>query len=201
MLAIGIKNSILVLLIILILHFLIKNTLVDRASKLQKSAVKPPSKETFKGNETVKEECNPAPAPPRNSEAEKEELLKYVFGDDNKKEDDNDDLRAFFGGNDVTRDVQGELAKRQPECQAPKKDDNALPLSDTCDPGIMSIKDDAHKPVSADCDLPQKMGVMLLKEYENENAMNGGKLYGGLDGFDGFATHFEDYAACGGAAL
>jgi hypothetical protein len=33
----------------------------------------------------------------------------------------------------------------------------------------------------------------MLGEYEDENAMNGGELYGNLSAYDDMAFSFEDY--------
>jgi hypothetical protein len=199
MLAIGIKNSILVFLIVMILHFLIKNTLMDKVAKVPK--VPKVQQETFKVQSDIKvpektSAC--APAPPKNEEEEKEELLKYVFGDSGSGSNEGaDGLGDFFKGKDVTQDLEGELAKRKPVCDTKKTDDQNLPLSTTCDPGIMSLKPLDNMSVKADCDIKQKVPLMTLKEYDNESTMNGGKLYGGLDGYDHLAGFYEDYA-CGG---
>lgn len=208
MLAIGIKNSILVLLIILILHFLIKNTIFDKNSKnpkkpqakstdieqihitaVPKVEIVPPKVETFKDDAPS---C--APAPPRNTDVEKEELLKFVFGAEAPGTSSEDELGKYFKGDDVTSDVEGELAKRKPTCPVVKKDDMNLPLTTTCDPQIQRLNLLAEKSVKADCNLKQdKKDVMILKEYDDENSMSGGQLYGGLSAFDNLASAFEEY--------
>lgn len=212
MLAIGIKNSILVLLIILILHFLIKNTIFDKNGKAPKKVQQAPTDikkvhiasvptvdimssqpakvqvETFK-NESLSCEASP----PRNTDLEKEELLKFVFGAE-APDTSEDELKKYFKGDDVTSDVEGELAKIKPTCPPVKKDDMNLPLSTTCDPQIQRLNLLEEKSVKGDCNLKQdKKDIMILKEYDDENSMSGGELYGGLSAFDNLASAFEEY--------
>jgi hypothetical protein len=204
MLSTGIKNAILVLLIILILHVLIKNALFESRNRdtkkenftenqkdtkrhiipeivdqkqLDKEDVKP--KEEFT-TEKAKICLSPFPT----QENDEEELLKFVYGDDK-----GDSISQYFKGLDVTKDVKGKIDE--------KIADNSLPVSTTCDPGIQKINfDSSNKRVKADCDLNQSIPLMMLKEYEDESSMNGGELYGNLSAYDNMAMNFENYS-CG----
>ena len=149
MLAIGLKNSILVILILLILHFLLKNFLLEK-SKTQPitSANANSVKEGFK-----------------NTECDKEELIKYVAMEDDIS------LDKYFKPSDKVESTT---------CTADVK------------PAEEENKD---KKIKADCNLNQdKKNVMLLTEYEDEKDMNGGLLPGGLSGFDTFDLNYESYS-------
>ena len=195
MLSLGLKNAILVLLIILILHVLIKNAIADKKIKepFQNTAL---NKADLASLEQNKVQPIKAPACPISSEEKKEikkedddsELLKYVYGDDK----DTTDISQYFKGMDITKDVQKEIDAKL-SCKTLKKDDS-LPLSTTCDPQLQSLQaDENSKKVRFDCDLKQSISNMMLGEYEGENAMNGGELYGNLSAYDGFGLNYEEY--------
>ena len=224
MLSTGIKNAILVLLIILILHFLIKNALfesrkmkkerfsqeqenepsrkhiipeiVDQKQVVQdqkldkkedtKEVVQ--SKELFTESDDKKVCTSPFPV----QENDNDELLKFVYGDDK----DGEGIASYFKGLDVTKDVKGKIDDKI-SCKILKTDDQSLPVSTTCDPGIQKINfDSSNKKVRADCDINQTIPLLLLKEYEDESSMNGGELYGNLSAYDNLAMNFENYS-CG----
>lgn len=169
MFSVGLKNAILVCLLILILHFTIKNIMFDKGSKKEsfKTSEEPPPQCRFYDNNDKKD-----------LETEKKQMLEYVMGDP-------EDLDKYFKGNPVT-----EVAKNQ-QC-APKTDDNTLPLSTTCDPSLTQVNLGESMKVKANCDLPQdKKNVMLLKEYENEKPLNGGELYGGITAYDSLDLYFS----------
>ena len=222
MLAVGIKNVILFLLIILILHFLLKNTLVDRkpvtlsldnlrfaitqnvssnksetesfqapvSSELPKPSDKPAEKLMASPVETVATTASTACAslkvPERNTECEKAELLKYVFGDD--KTYTSDEIDKYFKG------IEVEASAEKSACLPKKADSQSLPLTTTCEPTMLNLtmKAEREMNISKNCDIKQDKPIMVLKEYENENEMNGG-LFGGLNAFDSFASQFEEY--------
>lgn len=210
MLSMGIKNSILVLLIVLILHVLIKNAIVDKKlhskekfvedkNDLKKQENKPDNKQDHKKEvkqeddiETfvapvVEEKKDCKKKPEVTGDDDKAELLKFVYGDDDS------DLSNFFKGMDVTKDVKEDIAKKL-SCPVLKTDDNSLPLSTTCDPQLQKLRmEDMSKKVKYDCNLSQPIGNMLLKEYEDENAMNGGALFGDLSAYDDDALNFSEY--------
>jgi hypothetical protein len=205
MLSLGMKNAILFLLIVLILHVLIKNALIEKG-KLPKTIkemytekVKEPEEikkqDETKAKETKKEDPK-AKDEPKDKENSKEsttenfdtELLKYVY------DDDNTDLAKYFKGMDVTKDITKDIEKKI-ECTVLEElIKNDLPISTTCDPALKTASDANAKRIKADCDLKQTSGFMTLKEYEEENMMNGGSIYGDLKGFDNFDEAFEEYA-------
>lgn len=199
MLSLGIKNAILVLLIILILHVLIKNALIDAESRTTPKKTEPTKviKEPFKAPvSTLDLEANkvaPIKAPecpaPEKKEDDNAELLKYVYGEDA----DQTDISTFFKGLDITRDVEKEINTKL-KCPVLKSDDNTLPLSTTCDPKLQNMATTLAQDVKADCNLEQNLQTMLIKEYNNENAMNGGDLYGNLSAYDMGALNYQEYA-------
>lgn len=207
MFSLGIKNAILVLLIIMILHVLIKNAIVNdetRQRKQKREAFetgaapldKAYEKLIDKSSDTLKpsEPQIPAcPAPEQKGGSEEDELLKYVYGDDK----DTTDIGTFFKGFDVTKDVEKNIEAKL-ACPVLKSDDNSLPLSTTCDPKLQNMSAAlANKDVKADCDLKQPLQTMVLKEYNDESAMNGGALYGSLSAYDDYALSFQEYACVG----
>jgi hypothetical protein len=217
MLSTGIKNAILVLLIILILHVLIKNALFESRNRdtkkenftenqkdtkkhiipeivdqkqLDKEDVKPKEETQKEAFTTEKAKICLAPFPTQ--ENDEAELLKFVYGDDKE----GDSIGQYFKGLDVTKDVKGKIDEKI-ACNILKTNDNSLPVSTTCDPGIQKINlDSSNKRVKADCDLNQSIPLMMLKEYEDESSMNGGELYGNLSAYDNMAMNFENYS-CG----
>lgn len=196
MLSLGLKNAILVLLIILILHVLIKNAIIDQKPVKEKFITGAPVEETKKDYLEANKITTPAPACPKPAVAEKDEdsekeLLKYVYGEDDTKEDGN--LSQYFKGMDITRDVKKDIDAKI-SCTSLKKKNDGLPLSTTCDPQLQTLKTDdtlllkqQKKPEA------QNISNMMLGEYEDENAMNGGELYGNLSAYDDMAFSFEDY--------
>lgn len=205
MFSLGIKNAILVMLIIMILHVLIKNAIADGTQRKQPSQTK---RETFVGASVDKAydqlveksgdlskpnvpspEVPACPAPEKKT-SEEDELLKYVYGDDK----DGSDIASFFKGLDVTKDIDKNIQAKL-ACPVLKSDDNSLPLSTTCDPKLqnMSASLVANKEVKADCDLKQPLQNMVLKEYNDESSMNGGALYGSLSAYDDYALSFQEY--------
>lgn len=197
MLAISIKNSILILLIVLILHFLIKNALMDKqptifAKKPEQriemfsNVPKPVADIKSEPKPLEKKECEVLPE--RNTQDEKNELLKYVFGDDAK--DCDEEINKYFQGIGSS----ASLGDSNGGCILPRTDANSLPLSTTCDPNITTFPRDTKKQ-SEKCVKQEVAQGMMLHEYENENQMSGG-LFGGLNAFDEFASSFSEYAPC-----
>jgi hypothetical protein len=196
MLSLGLKNAILVMLIILILHVLIKNAIIDHKpvkEKFQGSLVGAPvgggsTKDYLEANKIP----TPVPACPKpvekkgNDKDDENELLKYVYGDDKET----GDLSQYFKGMDITKDVKKEIAAKI-SCSAIKND--SLPLSTTCDPQLQSLTSDDVLLLKQKKPESQNISNMMLGEYEDENAMNGGALYGNLSAYDDMAFSFEDY--------
>lgn len=194
-LAIVIKNTILVILIILIGHFMVKNFLLEK--KPLPSYREEPNKELGGALVPIKNELAPSPIVPENEtplakpssdtvstiqgglDKAKEELLKFI-------DDDDDDIEGYFG-NDT------ELGIQPTDNCKPKVQDSMFPLSTTCNPDIQSLPK-TEKPVKGNCNLNQtKKNVMLINEYDDENTMNGGALYGGLSAFDSFDNNYQSF--------
>lgn len=163
MLSIAIKNSLLIILIILILHFMLKNYMLEtRPQRKAQVAVEPkpepfveaqvPSPSELPSSEKRPlESAAPAPVQPVELESmkiEEDELYKFVFNEECKIDD------STF----LPEPATIKLAK-QP-------------------------KDDA-----------MNFDTMILSEYENENTMNGGTLFGSLSGFDSMANDYVPYHA------
>ncbi len=198
-----IKNTILVIMIILIGHFVVKNMLVERGSvaiktipqsgEISKEPVKditvsiPLSKDTqTKPNmNDDKVISKPSSAPVEmvtgGLDKAKEELLKFI--------NDDDELEKFYENEKVQPFVPTDNCKSKEQTQS-------LLLSTTCDPAIQDLKysEPPQMDVTANCNITQdKRNLMILKEYDNENMMNGGSLYGGLSAFDTFDNNYQAY--------
>lgn len=164
MLNIGLKNAILFFLIILILHFLIKNVIIDK---------KPQTTDTKSYFSTEK------------FTEQKKKMLDYISDAEQNELDKAFDQKLI---KECKEDV----------CLPRKSDDNILPLSTTCDTSIQELKPEDPMKLKADCQIAQDYkSFMVIKEYENEKGINGGKLYDGLDAYDGFDDYFESYKCSG----
>jgi hypothetical protein len=156
MLAIGIKNAILFFLIIMIMHFLLKNILFDKQQ---------PQKSYFENFE------------------EKQKMMDYIFKESNS----------------IVKECNNEE-----KCLPIKTDDTVASSKDlptTCDAEVTEKKEE-DMVVKADCQLSQeKKSFMVIKEYENERGMNGGKLFDGLDAYDGYDLYFQTYSSQCGAPV
>lgn len=194
-LAIVIKNTILVILIILIGHFMVKNFLLDKKNRLP-TYKEQPNKGLGGALVPIRNELAPAPIVPENEtpiakpssdpvslvqgglDKAKEELLKFIDGDD--------DIEGYFGNESV-------LGTQPTDNCKPKMQDNVFPLSTTCNPNIQSLPQ-PEMDVKANCNLTQtKKNVMMINEYADESTMNGGALYGGLSAFDSFDNNYQSF--------
>jgi hypothetical protein len=203
-----IKNTILVVLIILIGHFMIQNILVDKKPLFGQQTTYTQGSNNSKNNQSPLLEVN-AEIDGKYSEAKvnqpivgtekpvglpssqivsdvnggldkaKQELLKFV-------DDEDDNMETFFSQQTPTLKLE---AVPSDNCKL-KTQDSMLPLATTCDPLVadlrQSVKNTTNSSVAYD-----KKGLMILKEYENESTMNGGSLYGGLSAFDAFNDSFQ----------
>ena len=191
MLAIGIKNAILIILIILIIHFAMKNLMSNRNSQTKPQQDKLQDKLQDKQPDKLKENFEEpstkcAPNTNTNLESEKENLLKFVFGDNIPK--DGSGLDKFF------KDYSNEIEKcDKPYEQCTKKsDDHSIPLATTCNPNIQELPSDLNDmkkgPV---CNT--KKDLMILNQYDNENQMNGGIIYADINAYDNYDLNFQAY--------
>lgn len=213
--AIVIKNTLLLVLIILIGHFMIKNVLVDKKGVSKSSLPAIPAATPNKTNDLLnnnicveqpKQEMQQntnkqhvignnaevlpeihAPIPSQDAlpkiegglDKAKEELLKFIDDED----EDEGVMEKYFESKNSH--VPSDNCK-------PKEIDNRFPLSTTCDPNLQKLPG-TDKTIKANCNLNQdKRNVMIVKEYENENSMNGGELYGGLHAYDSFDHSFQE---------
>ena len=161
MLGVGLKNAILFVLIILILHFLIRSILLERETKHEKQ-------KTEKYIEHLKVEDNDdneIDIPEKTIQDQKKELYDYVM-------------------NETYVDV--------PPPQPSDKFDPEMPVA--CDARAVL------KPINTP-DLVKKDGrkkdsrnnFLVIHEYEDESALNGGQVLDGLDGFDEYGLSYEEY--------
>lgn len=216
MLSIGLKNSILVILIILIIHFIIKNMILEKrgttapiidAEKTKAGYHPPYSPEKFTNNKSVDGmgggSVNISENPQdmcinktRNDDAllkkyQEDELMRFVaMGDSNESAS----LDNYF--KDISSEVKDKESCLESNVCKFKADNQQLPLSSTCDADIQKLPLVDGKKIRANCDLNQdKKNIMILTEYEAENDMNGGKLFGVLDAFDNYDLNYQPYSS------
>lgn len=200
--ALILKNTILVILIILIGHFMVKNVLLDRSSSSKphtassKVSLDPvlgtliPIKGELAPSPIVPESETPIAKPASDAVAKvqggldkaKEELLRFI-------DDEEDDVEKYFNKDSSLSPTQTDNCKD-------KTPSAMFPLSTTCDPSIQDLSrvDKSVKTASHACLDQDKKNVMLLNEYENESTMNGGQLFGGLSAYDAFDNNFQAYS-------
>ena len=172
MMNVGIKNAILLLLIILILHFLLMNIIADhqQTRSLPNTTSPPlaqPSKEIEKGKESKKEtfECE---------KTKQDDLLAYVMQEE-----------GGFGG------LQADWVDSNDY-----KFDKELPV--VCDTSKLLESDQnlpQMKPKVSSKETTTRGNInnnfLVIQEYENESGLNGGKVFDGLCGFDEYGDSFQ----------
>lgn len=170
MLGTGIKNAILLFLIILILHFLIKNTLLEKRAEQKDDA------RVQKSDEVSLPKASAAPAAPAvaaTAADKKKELFDFVMMED---------------------DASLPIAK-EGFVEPNDKFQNELPVA--C--GAQKIMNDEHPIIAKSKKAKDKTShgdYLVIHEYEDESSLNGGKLLGGLSGFDSYDTMYQEYK-CG----
>ncbi len=213
MLSIGLKNSILVILIILIIHFIIKNMILDKngssrpsiESENSKASYHPPyAPEKFtndRSNERITNdkvlnisETEICKTKPRDDDAllkkyQEDEMMRFVaMGDSSESKS----LDTYF--KDISSEVKDKESCIESNVCKFKADNQQLPLSTTCDADVQKLPLVEGKKIRANCDLNQdKKNIMILTEYEDEKDMNGGKLFGVLDAFDNYDLNYQPY--------
>lgn len=181
--AIVVKNIILFLLIVLIGHFLVKNFLIDKEDKNSPLLIVQSPETIVQKQKSSKDNTEPTIAKsekePEGLDKAKAELLKFV-----DEEETEHNLKPFFKdtSNVPTDDCKSKIQTSQ------------FPLSTTCDPNIQIV--DAYTDKRKDAKKPNicttlTKNVLVLNEYDNENVMNGGELFNGLNAFDSFDNHFQ----------
>ena len=188
----GLKNFILILIIILIFHVLIKKALLSRREGFVCAADK---------TDTTSSPGSPgAIAPPKPTEEKTatapkstKDIYDMWFGEAGGGPAASS-LDGFFKEDlDMSKEA-AEAAKCKvsdvgidSEILATTQQGGAMPMSTTCDPVFdkIHLAEATAKSIKANCNLPQdKKGMMVLTEYENENPMSGGKLFLNLDAYD-----------------
>lgn len=200
-LALVIKNTILVILIILIGHFMVKNILLEKTTPTKPNA-KPDAKPADKPEAKLESKPQDASAPidsivskPSNDvqpvqgglDKAKEELLKFI-DDDNDNDDDN--LDDYFTKTTTDGTLPAPLTPFNT-----KMGENPLPLNTTCDQTVQQLP--AASTIPAIPAIPATINTInttkslaVVNEYENESTMNGGQLFGGLGAFDAFDSKY-----------
>jgi hypothetical protein len=190
--AIVIKNIILFVLIVLIGHFLVKNFLIDKDGVNDRATTSIVTAQHPKDTDSIvqqtqlsKDATEPSLSKPEKEpeglDKAKAELLKFI------DEEENGGLTKYFA------EPRQETSKVPTDDCKSKVQTSQFPLSTTCDPDIQII-DAAMKK-----EIPRKpkqctnltKNVLVLSEYDNENTMNGGELFNGLNAFDSFDNHFQ----------
>lgn len=168
MLGTGIKNAILLFLIILILHFLIKNTLLEKRAETKSEEHIHKSEESSLTKAPVALASSPATVADK-----KKELFDFVMMED-----------------DATVP-----AAKEGFVEPNDKFHNELPVA--CD--AQRIMNEEHPVIAKSKKAKDKTShgdYLVIHEYQDESSLNGGKMLGGLSGFDSYDTMYQEYK-CG----
>lgn len=162
MLGSGLKNGILFLLIILIMHFLIKNILLERKRDSFVENVGGTTKEVI---DKISATVLPQVSQEKSCEEKKQELYKYVMeaGDLEKIIPKADD-KAFQDQYNLACDAQVSM--------------------ETKDTQIRELKKTSGQPGS----------FLTIHEYKDESPLNGGNVFDGIGGYDGFDDVYQSYS-------
>lgn len=175
MLSLVIKNAILIILIILIVHFLLKGMLDERKAP---SVIQPqtsPAPSGSLGASAPKTELTAEPMPlsmPLSSS-----LLENMSNPNPNPNSTKDDLFSYiYGGKDVSAPASLEEREKDTENEKGKIHESPSPVGD-------------------EKEAPKDAGTshhMIIREYTNEKPLNGGNLFNGLSAFD---AEFAPYAS------
>jgi len=158
MFGVGVKNAILFMLIILILHFLIRNLMLEKHLSL---SVKSEKKEQM---QAIEREEDDFPFETKRVEDKSKELYEYVMREE----------------------------EHFTEPQPNESFETQLPVA--CDANlIMKTNISKELPKEEKKLTSQKNPFLVIHEYEDESALNGGKVFDGLDGFDEYGDVYEEY--------
>jgi hypothetical protein len=214
-----IKNTILVSLIILILHFLIKNKLLENSIKQTRARhvllgkATPTASILVGGGPVAQTHASPASAGKKDEDADIEAYFKAhvrqlpnavskpnpLFNSDEdavrSKNKQVSDLYNFVyaddGGNSLNAYFDESPSKRtQVKCDPFSNTDKRMCKN----PIEMHIESQAKKPLpKKPSDLKYYKNSVEVREYENENVMNGAPLAGNLSGFDTYEVQFQSW--------
>ena len=185
------KNTILFVLIILILHFLINNVLVEKKILNNKEKKKENNKEKINGfdvpNEVDLERPKPERATSKNVDKMKE-LYDYVFD-----EDASNDLNKYY---DVDAGAIDTNNKKDVEVKCAEELGGNKNYCNTTKPTQDELK--AHygnfNKVQCEGDIDQDKHVYIVNKFKDEKPINGGaEDESNIVGFDGFDTTFDTY--------
>lgn len=165
MLGVALKNTILVVLIILIIHFLIKSFMLVP----EKEAFSEPPTGTCAGKPMQELDeyfgCKPAPE------------YKCSKSDDDASK----------------KDVPMFVKMETEETKCNPYEGQPIPGT-TCDPQF-TVNNDVTKPLKSDCvlDQPNPNAFLILNQYENENQMNNEEWLDNIGLYDDFSSSFGGY--------
>jgi hypothetical protein len=181
MLGTGFKNVILFILIILILHFLIKNAILERKNAGKEHLSPAPTNVTSSRQNTTsiintpsKDNVISSMKHTKTPAEHKQELFKYVMEEDN--------IEKFF---------EPTINTILPEPN--DKFENEYNIA--CDARNAVTETIADRKKFND-PPDQNNNFLVIHKYQDESTLNGGKLLGGLDGYDEYNTMFQSYK-CG----
>lgn len=168
MLSVAVKNAILVILIVLILHFLLKNYLLERRTGPND---KPAPMESF--------ESSPAYVPVTTQKPVASQSLPTPVNEtDTKVTDSASELFKFvFDDSSILQSYESS------ECK---------PSSLSSVPEPSSVKP-SKQPEKQTINFDN----LVLNEYDNESVLNGGNIFNSLKGFDSLAGDYMAYEPIG----
>ena len=208
-LALVIKNTILVILIILIGHFMVKNILLEKTTPTTAATSAQASTPTTAAQAStpttaaqaaqasqvasVVETPSGTPSQAVVSQVQggldkaKQELLKFI---DDEEEDNLDD---YFAKDNTTECAPAPLNNFNTKIA-----ESPIPLNTTCDQSVQQLHklQEVQQPsqnASNASNASNAKNVAIVNEYDNESTMNGGHLFGGLGAFDAFDSKYEAY--------
>lgn len=168
MLSLVIKNAILIILIILIVHFLLKGMLDERKGP---SMIQPQAQ--AQAQTQTQAQTQVQPAAPSLFSAEPMPISSNLLEGMTSNNGTKDDLFSYiYGGKDVSASVSASFEEKEKEKDIPK---------------ASSLGDEKEPPKDAGT-----VHHMIIREYTDEKPLNGGNLFNGLSAFD---AEFAPYAS------
>jgi hypothetical protein len=171
MLGTGFKNVLLFILIILILHFLIKNAILEKKGislGFGKEHLTPENKSSDTKDNKKKNHV-------KTPDEHKQELFKYVMEDG--------EVEKFF---------EPSTHKELPE----PNDIFETEYSIACD-ASNAVKETPVPKKKGKSPDDQDNNYLVIHQYKDESSLNGGKLLGGLHGYDSYLNNFQEYSCSG----
>jgi hypothetical protein len=162
----AIKNVILVLLIVVIVHFLLKSMILDRKPRV--SQQNQPSQPPMLLSPILSPAPAPTPTPAPSTQS---------FAADGNASQEEALKRFVFGGEEHN--------------STPPSSDASVPVAYGAPPPPQ------QQPATATQDPQATKDLLIIKQYDNESAMNGGEVFGGtgLACYDAYDCPFSAYTA------